>query len=585
MKTSEVIQSQELSSSNPGVDRSSPVSRRRFLKVGGMATGLAAAGAGLASLQAAQTQPAITIPTTITPVVGGNGVSPVARRMKAFQIRVNSALSHLQAPLPPQVNNGEQSLYPDKGATFTKGLVHDSFGRVDLVSSYPSFVRALASGNPADFDKIILGGVRTLNDPQGSLAFQLEGDDPTALTSPPAPLMASEAFAAEMIEMYWGSLLRDVDFNSYATNPIALAAAAELNRLTSYAGPRNSSGHVTTNELFRGSFVGELTGPYISQFAVLPTFYGAQPISQQWQVFLPAGGGGADYMTDFPSWLAVQNGAYPTGLQFDPVYRYVRNGRDFAAMTHVDVPPQAAFVALLLLLGMGAPLNPGQYYARPHPDNGFATLGGPDFSQLVSEVVARALQVVWWQKWMNHLRARPEVPGAFAHLALTGKGNETNVQLSSTLLNSQAVASTFSQYGTYLLPQAFPEGSPIHPDYPTGHGTWIGASITVLKFLFDGTFVIPNPAMVDAASNGTALIAYTGPGLTVNGELNKLASNVTFGHGIHAGIHYRSASYQSVLLGEAVALAILQDKASCYNQKFTVNIQKLDGTTATISNE
>lgn len=582
--------SQATSPSKGGGSQTSFVNRRRFLgKVGGVATALAAARAGLPSLRAADRQGGAGGPgdggSGAQPDDDANAVSGQARRMEAFRIRMDSAISHRKAPLPAQLNNGEEALYPDKGATFTKGLVHDSFGRVDLAASYPSFIKALTTGNPADFDKIILGGTRTLNDPQGGLAFQLEGDDPTAMTAPPAPAMASEAFAAEMIEMYWGALLRDVEFNSYGTNAAAIAAAGELNGLSGYAGPRNSGGQVTANELFRGVFPGELTGPYISQFAVLPTFYGAQPIGQQWQVFLPAGGGGADYMTDFASWLAVQNGAYPTGLQYDPVYRYVRNGRDFASMTHVDLPPQEAFVALLVLLDIGAPLNPGQYYAKPHPDNGFATLGGPDLSQMVSEVVARALQVVWWQKWMNHLRARPEVAGAFAHLALTGKGAETEVKLSPTLLNSQAVANTFSRQGTYLLPQAFPEGSPVHPDYPTGHGTWMGASITVLKFIFDGNFVIPNPVMVDPTSDGTALIPYTGPDLTVNGELNKLADNVSFGHGIHAGIHYRSATYQSLLLGEAVALAILQDKASCYNQKFAVNIQKLDGTTATISNE
>ena len=44
----------------------------------------------------------------------------------------------------------------------------------------------------------------------------------------------------------------------------------------------------------------------------------------------------------------------------------------------------------------------------------------------------------------------------------------------------------YSQYGSYLLPQAFPEGSPTHPCYPTGHGTAGGACITALKFFYDG---------------------------------------------------------------------------------------------------
>jgi hypothetical protein len=146
--------------------------------------------------------------------------------------------------------------------------------------------------------------------------------------------------------------------------------------------------------------------------------------------------------------------------------------------------------------------------------------------------------------------------------------------------------SSFSKYGTYLLSQAFPEGSPTHPSYPTGHGVVAGACITILKFFFDGNFVIPNPLV--PADDGLSLVPYTGPDrdqLTVNGELNKLAHNVTFGHGIHAGIHWRSDSDVSMVLGEAAAISFLQDQAETFNEKFTVHFTKLDGTTATISNQ
>ena len=71
----------------------------------------------------------------------------------------------------------------------------------------------------------------------------------------------------------------------------------------------------------------------------------------------------------------------------------------------------------------------------------------------------------------------------------------------------------------------------------------------------------------------------------MNGELNKLARNVTSGHGIHAGIHWRSDTDTSLLLGEAVALSFLRDKAKTYNEPFTVALTKFDGTTATISNQ
>jgi hypothetical protein len=157
--------------------------------------------------------------------------------------------------------------------------------------------------------------------------------------------------------------------------------------------------------------------------------------------------------------------------------------------------------------------------------------------------------------------------------------------VNNNVLNSQAVQSSFNKYGTYLLSQAFPEGSPTHPAYPTGHGMVAGACITLLKFFFDGNFVIPNPLV--PTSDGLSLVPYLGNDagqITVNGELNKLAHNVSFGHGIHAGIHWRSDSDSSMVLGEALAISILQDKARCYNEKFTISFTKLDGTQATISN-
>jgi hypothetical protein len=113
-----------------------------------------------------------------------------------------------------------------------------------------------------------------------------------------------------------------------------------------------------------------------------------------------------------------------------------------------------------------------------------------------------------------------------------------------------------------------------------------GACITALKFFFDGTFAIENPLV--PSSDGTATAAYAAPPgeapLTVNGELHKLAHNISFGHGIHAGIHWRSDTDTSIQLGEAVALSHLRDHAHTYNERFRISLTKVDGTTATISN-
>jgi membrane-associated phospholipid phosphatase len=292
-------------------------------------------------------------------------------------------------------------------------------------------------------------------------------------------------------------------------------------------------------------------------------------------------------MTTFSDWITVQNGGV-TGLQnqIDPRLRYLRNGRDLAAFTHIDVLYQAYFVAFLVLAGMNAPLNPGNPYIGSRCENGFGTFGAPDFAGTLTGIATKALNAVWYQKWFVHLRPRPEATGGQVHLVKTGQGDKTSVQPSKVVLNSVGLQQSFTKYGTWLLSQAFPEGSPAHPSYPTGHGAVGGACITMLKFFFDGNFVLPNPMV--PTSDGLSLVPYTGSDkgqLTVNGELNKLGHNVSFGHGIHAGIHWRSDTDTSLLLGEAVALAFLRDKAKTYNEPFTVHLTKFDGTSVTISNQ
>jgi hypothetical protein len=247
---------------------------------------------------------------------------------------------------------------------------------------------------------------------------------------------------------------------------------------------------------------------------------------------------------------------------------------------------QAYFVAFLVLNTISAPLNPGNPYIGSKTENGFGTFGGPDFAATLTEVATHALKAVWYPKWQVHLRARPEATGGVVHLIKTGQADKTDGKLSNIILKSEGLQRSFKEYGTWLLSQAFPEGSPTHPSYPTGHGTVGGACITVLKFFFDGNFVIPNPVV--PTDDGLSLALYTGSDagqLTVNGELNKLGHNVSFGHGIHAGIHWRTDTDVSLKLGEAVALSILHDRAQTYNEKFTVHLTKFDGTTATISNQ
>ena len=511
--------------------------------------------------------------------------SPGHRVPRSLACRTQSAGHDAFIPPPAQIDNGDEARYADKSGTYTKGILQTGVGLVDL-AAYETFIKALKSGDPTDFEKIVLGGPRTLNGPQGGLAFGLACLDSSQFAVAPAPVLAGEEYAAELVEMYWASLLRDVPFTQYSSDPVAVNAATELSSLTSYKGPRDASNKVTPNLLFRGTFTGDTIGPYMSQFLLQDTTLGALPITQKYVTFKK----GVDYMLDKNTFQQVQNGI-ATGLMLQrDAPLFLHDGRGLAAYTHEDVLYQAYFTAYLVLNtingGKPAPLNPGNPYNTSKTQNGFGTLGQPDIAATLTTVAREALNAVWYQKWYVHLRHRPESGGAIVYLMQIGEGNQIQGHVSGTVLSSKAVQSAFATNNSYFLSQTFPEGSPTHPAYPTGHGAVAGACITALKFFFDGDFVLPNPKM--SSNDGMMLNNYTGPDahmLTVNGELHKLAHNISYGHGIHAAIHWRSDTETSIQLGEAVALSYLQDLAHTYNEKFTVKLTKLDGTIATISNQ
>jgi len=244
---------------------------------------------------------------------------------------------------------------------------------------------------------------------------------------------------------------------------------------------------------------------------------------------------------------------------------------------------------------INTPPNPGNPYIGSNTEKGFGTLGGPDSVGTLTQMATCALKAAWFHKWMKDLRLRPEEYGSLVQANLTKSTPvpQAAAALHSDILNSAALPMIHSTYGSYLLPQAFPEGSPNHPCYPTGHGAVAGACIAAIKFFFDGSQKI-RPLLTAAgrdvvvpSSDGLSLNTYTGAdrdSLDINGELNKLAHNISFGHGIHAGIHFRSSTFWSILLGEQVALSVLRDRAKCYNEPFLITITKFDGTTATITN-
>ena len=527
----------------------------------------------------------------------------------AFEVRFGTATKDA-VPTGTVVHPTSTDLasFPDGLATFTKALQHDAMG-LPLAGGLDQFLKAcgVKGGGPVgDFENagITMGspgqGFGQFNGPHGAFALQLVGKDSAGFGAPVVPkppALDSIEYAIKLVELYWASLLRDVPFGEYSTNATAQAAAAELSSLSatypgSYAGPTDVAGKVTPDLLFRGGFngkpkwfEGEIAGPYLSQFCLQPTALGRIPFDQK----IKALAAGVDFMTAFDEWLRVQNGSPPMGIAtFANAPHYMHCGRDTASYTQADELYQAYLIAYLVCSSVGIKANPKSPYlnALMKNEKAFGTFGGPDITATIGAVARAAINAVWYQKWRVHLRHRPEAGGGIVHLLKNHLLNATDTAKLANfdiVLNSVALKlSELRNGGSVLLSQAFPEGSPTHPAYPTGHGAVAGACITVLKFFLDGDQVIA--PTVQPSADGTILEPYTGAALTVNGELHKLAHNVSFGHGIHAGIHWRSDTDYSITLGEAVAIAYLEDQMWTYDEDFAIKIKKVDGNHHTFKN-
>jgi membrane-associated phospholipid phosphatase len=242
------------------------------------------------------------------------------------------------------------------------------------------------------------------------------------------------------------------------------------------------------------------------------------------------------------------------------------------------------------MVDMDFPFNPGNPYDPPGTAGdsrnqvGFTTFGPIHLLQVLIEVAGRAGRAVWWQKWGVHRRLRPEEYGGRVDNALNDRRTypfSANIRHS---LTSGGLSPYFPErYGSYLLPQAYPEGAPTHPAYGSGHAAIAGACATILKAFFDERAPIENPMVANA--QGTALVAYGGADaaqLTVGGELNKLAGNISLFR-VAAGVHWRSDYTESVPLGEKVAIGLLQEMSRTFNEDDAFfQLTRFDGTTVRI---
>lgn len=409
---------------------------------------------------------------------------------------------------------------------------------------------------------------------------------------------------------------------------------------------------ITAAKLFRGSTLGSQVGPYISQFMLAgvnsrgggvggtPSYpalsakfdaedgyiiYGTQIIDQR----VVTHRGCFDHMTDWASWLDVQNGANFGGADvYEEKRRFITTPRDLATYVHFDALYQAYLNAALIMLSLETPGSKG--FAEPSATGKrtpFATFGGPHILSLVTEVATRCLKAVRRQKFNYHRRARPEAIGGRLVLAAAGKSsplgnaatafeatvNEIPNELLKTIIEHNGLqnnasrtikcngtsspdamtAATFKK-NNVLLPMAFPEGSPMHPAYGAGHATVAGGCVTMLKAFFemfdpsrsDGKRVlkIGDKDYFEPDATGTKLVNKSGIELTVQGELDKLAANIAIGRNM-AGVHYYSDYYDSLRMGERIAVGILMEQAPTYGDEVEMQFDSFDGDRIVISGE
>ncbi len=511
-------------------------------------------------------------------------LEPEQRGVAALQIRDNAALFESSQPPSEQISNGDELNLPSYIACFTKGLPHDELAEVQA-NAYQSLLQALSTGKHEDFENIIRGSGMKLIDPEAAFTYELEGADSQRLASPPAPGFSSAGAASEMVELYWQALARDVPFADYASSPIIQSAAKDLSRLSSFQGQKQADGSVPSTTIFRLNAPGCLVGPYISQFLWKPIPMNSTWIQQQYRVPVA----GVDYLSNYPEWQVMQDGLPPyRDYVFDPAPRYISNGRALAEWVHYDFLYQAFHNAALILanqapesiLNTNPYWNPTSPYKKSKVQTGFSTFGLPHVCGWLGAVSTAALHAAWYQKWCVHRRLRPEEFGGRVHQTVTGV---KRYPISAELLQSAALVSVFKANATYLLPQAFPEGCPLHPAYPAGHATVAGACSALLKAFFDETGLITD--CVTAGSDGLSLVPLDNVALTVGGEVNKLAFNIAMGRNF-AGIHYRSDAMAGFQLGEEVAIAMMHDLMGTITEDFDgFQFTCMDGTAVRITKE
>jgi hypothetical protein len=108
---------------------------------------------------------------------------------ESYVMREEAAKFQKLLPLNNQQCSGDENLYPNKIASFSKALKHDNLGEVDI-DDYNIYLEAVRTGTQDKFEEIPLGGLTKFVDPLAAYSYDMMGPDSHHLTMRAAPSFA-----------------------------------------------------------------------------------------------------------------------------------------------------------------------------------------------------------------------------------------------------------------------------------------------------------------------------------------------------------------------------------------------------------
>lgn len=451
---------------------------------------------------------------------------------------------------------------------FSKTLEHDATTGLPLQADIKKLQEAIVDPDKVSDIKLSSVAFRKLEGVNEGEAFVFRGTDSANLAAEHVFYTPdSKELASEMIEVYAKAITRDVSFSDIDAGnaPIATALITDLNNSTDFVNTQFAKvgGLVTNKTVFRGSYVDETVGPHISQFLLLPFKYGSLDVEQLHNVE-----NDAVNTTTMAEWLKIQNGEARASPNIDGGgKKYIYNGRVLGSAVHNDPLYQFYYNAAMIAAQNGVSVE-----TIPNTNTTVFSSGGmPNIFAALADASIGALRVAWYQKWNIGLVVRPEVLAQRYFLAnnvlnATERAKFPRLDTLKTNLDASTLVTSYRVIvGNDLLKLQYDEGSPTHPSTPAGHAVVAGTCTTILKAMFkchDGSNVkLAWPATLKHSVDGNSLDDYVdtdASDVTIVGEFNKLASNVSLGRD-WAGVHYRMDGSLGMELGERYAITYLID--------------------------